>query len=312
MSSASATSGFSATPTDTPPTELQLLFTPSTLDKVSQIFNLKQQPEVVQTYPHSGSSSANTERRAPLFLVHDGSGVCTHYHRFASVQRSVYALHDPKFLDPFDSWLSLDDMADHYTKAVESTTAGPYLLGGWSFGGVVAFEIARRLALKGHEVIGTILIDSPPPLKHKPLSPQIIDAVVIGETQKTPTSETAKAVRALTRRSFTACARLLGAFDPPSVEAPFEPRVFLLRSQVGWRHPMDHSYIENTWLQDRTYVEEAVAGWKTITDSSIVPWVDIPGNHFQVFDIANVSAVTAAVGHAASELEAAFEKRMEA
>ena len=41
-------------------------------------------------------------------------------------------------------------MADRYVQAMrELQPEGPYYLGGWSLGGVVAFEIARRLrALK--------------------------------------------------------------------------------------------------------------------------------------------------------------------
>lgn len=40
---------------------------------------------------------------------------------------------------------------------------GPYLLGGWSFGGLVAWETARRLEERGEEVALLVLIDSRPP-----------------------------------------------------------------------------------------------------------------------------------------------------
>src|SRR5690606_29340174 len=47
---------------------------------------------------------------------------------------------------------------------------GPYMLGGWSFGGLVAYEMARQLSAAGHEVALLALFDSwapgiePPPV----------------------------------------------------------------------------------------------------------------------------------------------------
>lgn len=305
-SSACATSAFSATPTDTIlSTEPQVFFPPSTLDKLSHVLNLNQQPEIIQTY-HPSSTDTHPQHRdppPPLFLIHDGSGICTHYHRLASLHRPVYALHDPQFLDLFSTWPTLEDMAAHYADIIASTAPGPYLLGGWSFGGVVAYEIARQLS-RTHAVIGTILIDAPPPVSHTPLSSRIIDAV-IGTESKTPASETTKAVRALTRRSFHASANLLSAFHPAAADTP---DVFLLRSQNGWIHPSVPE-IENAWLQDRFNPETALTGWKTLTRASTLRWADIPGNHFQVFDRVNVGAVTAGVDRAARELERAFAKR---
>jgi thioesterase domain-containing protein len=40
--------------------------------------------------------------------------------------------------------------------------AGPYRLGGWSLGGVIAFEMARQLAAAGEEVALLALLDSSP------------------------------------------------------------------------------------------------------------------------------------------------------
>ncbi|MEZ6117503.1 MAG: thioesterase domain-containing protein [Pirellulaceae bacterium] len=37
---------------------------------------------------------------------------------------------------------------------------GPYRLAGWSFGGLVAYEMARQLKANGHEVSELVIIDS--------------------------------------------------------------------------------------------------------------------------------------------------------
>ncbi|KAI1208282.1 putative polyketide synthase [Annulohypoxylon truncatum] len=282
----------------------QVLFGAATIDKVARILNLDQQPEIVQAAP-SSQHTGHDKREPSLFLIHDGSGVCTHYHRLQPLGRPVYALHDPKLLDPFDGWASLGAMADEYARQIAAATAGPYLLGGWSFGGVVAFEAARRLLAQGHGVIGVVLIDAPAPVDHQPLSPRIIDAVT-GQA-KAPGTEAAKAIRALTRRSFASCASLLGAFTPESPAALPMPRVFLLRSREGWQDASDPDFFENEWLQDRRSPRGAISGWETVTASKVA-WVDIPGNHFQVFDSANIEAVSTSIRRACVELEGAYSR----
>lgn len=255
------------------------------------------------------------QNQPPLFLIHDGSGICTHYHRLKAMNRAVYALHDPKFLDPIDAWASLAQMADHYADTIAAVSPGPLLMGGWSFGGVVAFEVARRLLTRGHHIVGTVLIDAPAPLKHQPLPPAIIDAVTsIQESSRSASTEATRAARYFVRRSFASCANLLGSFQTPKLpstrsqymphgsEAPI-PRVFLLISQEGWRHPTDAAFMEHIWLQDRSDPRTSITGWETVTGCNSIPWVAIPGNHFQAFDPANIDAVTEAMRHAARELE---------
>ncbi|KAI1458114.1 hypothetical protein F4805DRAFT_425530 [Annulohypoxylon moriforme] len=312
-SSASPASSSGATTPTATPTALatpvnsessQVLFSTATMDKVTQILNLEQQPEIVQAAP-SSQLVGHDKREPSLFLIHDGSGVCTHYHRLQPLGRPVYALHDPKLMDPFDGWTSLGAMAEEYARQISATTAGPYLLGGWSFGGVVAFEAARRLISQGHGVIGVVLIDSPAPLNHKPLSSRIIDAVTGRAT--VPATETAQAIRAITRRSFASCASLLGAFTPELPTTLSVPRVFLLRSREGWQDASDPDFFENEWLQERRSPRGALSDWETVTASKVA-WVDIPGNHFQVFDASNIEAVSTSIRRACVELEGAYSR----
>lgn len=44
---------------------------------------------------------------------------------------------------------------------------GPYLLGGWSSGGIIAFEIARQLEQMGETVERVLMLDTPAPLQHE-------------------------------------------------------------------------------------------------------------------------------------------------
>ena len=181
-------------------------------------------------------------------------------------------------------------MAQHYAQLIARTTSSPYILGGWSFGGVVAFEAARVLMAGAYDVTGVVLIDSPPPLNHKPLSANIIDAVTKGDRNRG--GLVGETIRNLVRESFTACAEMLGAFKPEAVTSTSRaiPRTFLLRSRDGFHlnTSNDSGRAENVWLQDRTEPRTSIEGWEILTKAKM-PYMDIPGNHFQVFDAANVS-----------------------
>ncbi|GIJ90983.1 type I iterative polyketide synthase [Aspergillus pseudoviridinutans] len=264
--------------------------------KIAAMLRLQEQPEIV----HLAEDKA--PKNAPLFLIHDGSGICVQYHRLRPFNRTVYAIHDPKFLDS-DSWSGIPAMAQSYARLIARTTSGPYILGGWSFGGVVAFEAARVLMAGGYPVTGVVLIDSPPPLNHKPLSANIIDAVTKGD--KNRGGLVGETIRNLVRESFTACAGMLGAFKPEAVTSTSRPipRTFLLRSRDGFLINTSNGSreVENAWLQDRSDPRTSIEGWEILTKAKM-PYMDIPGDHFQVFDVANIQAVSKAVAHACNEL----------
>ena len=87
--------------------------------------------------------------RAPFFCVHPVGGNVFCYAQLArhlSAQQPFYAFQSPGLPD-LDT---IEAMAGHYIGCLESVQAqGPYLLGGWSMGGVIAFEMARQLRLNG-------------------------------------------------------------------------------------------------------------------------------------------------------------------
>jgi thioesterase domain-containing protein len=57
----------------------------------------------------------------------------------------------------------IEDMAAYYIDAIRSVQPdGPYLLGGWSMGGVVAYEMAQQLDAQGQQVSLLALMDSRP------------------------------------------------------------------------------------------------------------------------------------------------------
>jgi amino acid adenylation domain-containing protein len=63
---------------------------------------------------------------------------------------------------------SVPGLAEHYLAAVRAACGGngPYLLAGWSMGGLVAYEMALRMAAAGGRVDRVILIDTVVPREH--------------------------------------------------------------------------------------------------------------------------------------------------
>ncbi len=104
-------------------------------------------------------------RRPPLFLVHQVGG---HVYTFRPLVRELggdqplYALRSRGIEPGEEPITSIEEMAAHYLDLVrEEQRGGPYFLGGSSMGGMVAFEMARRLTAAGEEVALLTLMDTP-------------------------------------------------------------------------------------------------------------------------------------------------------
>ncbi|RAH39991.1 uncharacterized protein BO95DRAFT_469189 [Aspergillus brunneoviolaceus CBS 621.78] len=137
---------------------------------------------VCQSVQLQGDSAYNGPA---LFLLPDGSSSAGPYAgipalgsgRYSGLR--VWGLNSPfvRCTQPFD--VSLTSMAKVYvTEIVRLDPNGPYLLGGWSVGGILAFEAARLLRELNRVVQGLFLIDAPcpgtiPPLSHDTI--QLLD-----------------------------------------------------------------------------------------------------------------------------------------
>ena len=103
-----------------------------------------------------------------LFCVHPIFGVVFPYYELAQnlgKDQPFYGL-QPIGLDGKSSPLTrIEDMATHYIEALRTVQPkGPYFLGGWSFGGWVAFEMAQQLQNSGEEVALLAVLDTLAPI----------------------------------------------------------------------------------------------------------------------------------------------------
>jgi thioesterase domain-containing protein/acyl carrier protein len=108
----------------------------------------------------------------PLFLVHPAGGHCTGYRELARLlDFPVYGFQAEATEDSGEATPSLGDVAQVYVAELrEVQPEGPYFLGGWSTGAMIAFEMAVQLENAGQDVRQVILLDGPTPVPHEDLS----------------------------------------------------------------------------------------------------------------------------------------------
>jgi thioesterase domain-containing protein len=92
----------------------------------------------------------------PLFIVHGVGGNVLGFYSLAKClgpDQPVYAIQAQALLPNREALLSLEDMAAQYVADMRAVSpTGPYHLLGFSFGGLVAYEIAQQLHAAGLEV----------------------------------------------------------------------------------------------------------------------------------------------------------------
>jgi amino acid adenylation domain-containing protein len=105
------------------------------------------------------------EGKLPLFLVHAVGGTVAGYAGLSQDLGGVFrvqGIQSPGLTGPGKVAGSLAGLADEYVALIRAAQPdGPYRLAGWSMGGVVAFEIARRLERDGARVGALVLLDAP-------------------------------------------------------------------------------------------------------------------------------------------------------
>ncbi len=108
--------------------------------------------------------------QTPFFCVHPVGGNILCYAELARClgpDQPFFGLQGPDF-ERLSSDFRLEEMAELYAEEVRrQQPEGRYFLGGWSLGGTVAFEIARRLRAEGRDVALVAMID-PPVAKRQP------------------------------------------------------------------------------------------------------------------------------------------------
>jgi amino acid adenylation domain-containing protein/non-ribosomal peptide synthase protein (TIGR01720 family) len=214
----------------------------------------------------------------PFFLVHPvGGGVLAYagLARQLGPRQPFYGL-EAQGLDGAERPLeSILEMAYYYVEAIRTVQPhGPYRLGGWSLGAVIAFEMARALRLRGEEVEVVALIE-PSPTAYARGEPLPDAAALAGLFDAEPgrAAGVPEAQRAALERVFTAN---LGALHAHTLR----PQAGALSLLLG---------------ADTRGLEEhgPARGWDALADTMEV--LTVPGDHHSILSAPNVERLANAL-----------------
>ncbi|HKX27258.1 MAG TPA: amino acid adenylation domain-containing protein, partial [Blastocatellia bacterium] len=139
---------------------LSVLFQGGTIERLAAV--LRREPSSPSRACLVELQSAGS--RPPLFFVHPAGGNVICYMGLARClgsDRPFHAFQTPALDEDGVSYDSIEEMAARYIAALRATQPeGPYLLGGWSLGGIVAYEMAQQLVAQGQNVSQLLLLDS--------------------------------------------------------------------------------------------------------------------------------------------------------
>ena len=106
----------------------------------------------------------DSPKRTPLFLVHPPGGIVVCYRQLAArcvSGRAVFAIRSRGLYGSESLPETMEAMAAEYAAGIQATcNAARVQLGGWSLGGVIAYEVARQLMAQGVHVERLIMLDS--------------------------------------------------------------------------------------------------------------------------------------------------------
>ncbi|KAF2664950.1 polyketide synthase 1 [Microthyrium microscopicum] len=220
--------------------------------------------------------------RNVMFLLPDGSGSAASYCGIPPVSGNlvIYGLNSPylKHSNGFNQ--SIESIASCYVSEIRAQRPqGPYILGGWSVGGVYAYEVARQLVLGGETIAGLLLLDAPCSKRLPPMSLETIDLLTqhgIFSNEKT--------ISPMVRQHFLSTIRALHDYVPKSMPKTGLniPCVALWAREGVFEHSPDmqekvSSDGINDWLlfsrhgPDSTGWDELLPNYKAIV---------VDGNHF--------------------------------
>ncbi len=123
--------------------------------------------------------------RPPFFCAAPVLGTVFPYYDLAYLMKPdqpFYGLQPLGIADRNATSWAIESIARQYVRAIRQVQPeGPYHIGGWSFGGLVAFEMARQLVEEGEIVPLLLVLDTPAPGLHLRMRPSQTVRVV-GET----------------------------------------------------------------------------------------------------------------------------------
>ena len=258
--------------------------------------------------------------RLPFFCVHPlGGNVLFSYHlaRLLGPGQPIYGLQAQGLDGTRQPLTEIEAMAAHYISEIQTVQpSGPYILGGSSLGGVVAYEMAQQLLEQGQQVAGLVMFDSVNPGFIKARGATAVHRYLnradvhlrdlrglglsgIADYVRERTKRVIRRVKGNIRAAVWLTAHKLyrgfGRPLPPSIQnvglasihavrtyraKPYRGRISLFR--VANRHP--------------GYIHDPDLGWGGLAGGGVEVY-EIPGDHVTLWREPNVRVLAQKLGH---------------
>ncbi|KAF2475265.1 polyketide synthetase PksP [Lindgomyces ingoldianus] len=167
-----------------------------------------------------------------LWLFPDGSGLATSYLSLPEIGTNtvVLGLNSPFIKKAEEMKCTLRELSTVYLAEIRRRQPhGPYFLGGWSAGGICAYDCAQNLTAAGETVSRLILLDSPNPIDLEMLPPslyELFDSMnLFGEAGRKPP--------AWLLPHFLAFINVLDTYKPVPFQHKAGPETWILWAKDG-------------------------------------------------------------------------------
>jgi iron transport multicopper oxidase len=248
---------------------------------------------------------SNPTSTANLFLFPDGSGTPFAYAALDPLgpDLDVYGLVCPFIDAPSQYSIGIEDTVKIYLDAIRQKQAhGPYHLGGWSVGGVLAYEASKQLLEAGERVGSLILIDAPCPLTLPPMPASLIDRLaakgVFGQFEDVTGRGREERIgkRQNLLAHFDATVKNLAGYRPAAIAAgPGSiPSTLIVWAQEGVDPSANLSLASSnpteSWILENRASSSGPQGWDLLLLAQKISTRSVSGNHFTMMVGQNVSA----------------------
>ncbi len=143
---------------------LSTLFEANTIRQLAKVIQTAQECSGVEPQVPAVVRLQEAHSASPLFIISGLGGNVLNFKQLATYFADSYPLYalQPKGLDGREACHTrVEDTAAYYVTEMKRVQPnGPYFLGGYSFGGLIAFEAAQQLAANGEQVGFLGLLDT--------------------------------------------------------------------------------------------------------------------------------------------------------
>ena len=246
-----------------------------------------------------------TGNKPPLYLIHGGG---LHVLMFQTLvanmddEQPIYALQAKGLNGEGNALNRIEDMAAHYITEIERINPnGPYALAGYSFGGLIAFEMAKQLKTSNKKVLILIVFDTviKPELTHfensfsekiTTLSKKV--AWNLKDLVSHPKDNLSYRKYVYQRRFNNWKTKFLKDSKAPTINSPSPLETIINQSNFeAWSNYKITPYQGDLYLfratEQRFFIEDKnFLGWKPFIKGKI-HILDVPGDHLSLFNPPN-------------------------